>query len=135
MMKTLLKSAQVIAIIVLLSLNSCKQKEEQQDQQNFVPANKEELTAEELKTVHVDTSYKYEHRTGTSGDYGYNYDVSGYDNNGGEVTGNVSMEDKYGTGTITNSEGEEIEVDVEWIGKGELKATDQDGNEYELTVD
>ena len=133
-MKTLLKSLQVILIIVLLSLNSCKQKEEQQ-QQNFVPANTKDLTQEELKTVHTDTNYKYEHRTGTSGDYGYNYDVSGYDNNGGEVTGNVSMEDKYGRGTITNSEGEEVEVDVEWIGKGELKATDSDGNEYELTVD
>lgn len=134
MIKKLLKSIRVILIFALLSLNSCKQKE-QVRQQNFVPANAEDLTAEELKTVHADTNYKYEYRTGNSGDYGYNYDVSGYDHNGNEVTGNVSMEDKYGTGTLTNSEGDEINVDVEWIGKGELKATDEEGNEYELTVD
>ncbi|WP_291131009.1 hypothetical protein [Flavobacterium sp. UBA7682] len=124
----------IIVIFAILSTISCKQKEQEQ-RQDFVPANAEDLTAEELKTVHVDTSYKYEYRTGTSGDYDYNYDVSGYDDNGNEVTGNVSMEDKYGTGTITNADGEEVEVNVEWTGYGELKATDSDGNEYELTVD
>ncbi|RKS00569.1 hypothetical protein [Flavobacterium sp. 102] len=134
MMKKLLKSIRVILIIALLSLNSCREKE-QQPPQNFVPANAEDLTEEELKKVHTDTNYKYEYRTGTSGDYGYSYNVSGYDDNGNEVTGNVSMEDKYGTGTITNSDGEEVDINVEWIGYGELKATDQDGNEYELAVD
>lgn len=124
----------IIVIFAILSAISCKQKE-QERKQNFVPANTEDLTAEELKTVHTDTNYKYEYRTGTSGDYGYNYDVSGYDDIGNEVTGNVSMEDKYGTGTITNADGVEVEVNVEWIGKGELKATDDDGNEYQLTVD
>jgi len=124
----------IIVIFAILSAISCKQKE-QERKQNFVPANTEDLTAEELKTVHTDTNYKYEYRTGTSGDYAYNYDVSGYDDIGKEVTGNVSMEDKYGTGTITNADGVEVEVNVEWIGKGELKATDDDGNEYELTVD
>ncbi|WP_205959340.1 hypothetical protein [Flavobacterium rivulicola] len=134
MIKTIHNLTRVIIIIVLFTLFSCKQKEQEQ-RQGFVPANSEEFTDEELKTVHVDSSYKYEYRTGTSGDYGYNYDVSGYDANGDEVTGNVSMEDKYGTGTITNTDGEEIDVDVEWVDYGELKATDPDGNEYELTVD
>lgn len=134
MMKKIPKSIRVILVIALLSLNSCRQNE-QQPPQNFVPANAEDLTEAELKTVHTDTNYKYEYRTGTNGDYGYNYDVSGTDVNGNEVTGNVSMEDKYGTGTITNSDGEEVDINVEWIGYGELKATDQDGNEYELTVD
>ena len=134
MIKTILKPIPVIIIISILSLNSCKQKEKE-GQQNFVPTNVEDLTEEELEMVHVDTTNKYEYRTGTSGDYGYNYDVSGYDGNGDEVTGNVSMEDKYGTGSITNSNGEEIDVDVEWTGYGELKATDSDGNEYELAVD
>lgn len=133
MIKTIHKLTRVLIIIALFTLFSCKQKEQEQ-RQDFVPANAEELTKEELKTVPLDSNYKYEYRTGTSGDYGYNYDVSGYDANGNEVTGNVSMEDKYGTGTITNAEGDEIEVDVEWVDYGELKATDPDGNEYELTV-
>lgn len=133
-MKPLLKFLQIVLTVAMLSFNSCKQKEVQQEPQNFAPANTEDLTQDEIETLHVDSTYKYEYRTGTSGDYGYNYDVSGFDVDGNEVTGNVSMEDKYGTGTITNSEGEEVEVDVEWIGKGELRATDSDGNEYELTV-
>ena len=123
-----------LLLFVLLSLFGCKQKEASQPQ-TLLPKNTEHLTKEEINTIHIDTNYKYEYRTGTSGDYGYNYDVSGYDDSGNEVTGNVSMEDKYGTGYITKSEGEEVEVEVEWIGKGELKATDSDGNEYELTVD
>lgn len=121
-------------LLVLFSLLGCKQKEVSQPQ-NLIHENTEQLTEEEITTIHTDTAYKYEYRTGTSGDYGYNYDVSGYDYSGNAVTGNVSMEDKYGTGYITNSEGEEVEVEVEWIGKGELRATDSNGNEYELKVD
>ncbi|WP_217902852.1 hypothetical protein [Flavobacterium sp. J49] len=134
MKRTLLLSLQLFTIFNLLFLSACQQKE-QAPQQNFVPANVGELTEQELKRVHRDTSYKYEYRTGSSGDYGYNYDVSGDDIDGNNVTGNVSMEDKYGTGTITKSDGEVVEVEVEWIGYGKLKATDQEGNEYELTVD
>jgi hypothetical protein len=129
-----MKTNTSLLLFVLLSLLGCKQNEASQPQ-TLLPENTEQLTEEEINTIHSDTNYKYEYRTGTSGDYGYNYDVSGYDDSGNEVTGNVSMEDKYGTGTITNSDGEEVEVEVEWIGKGELRATDSDGNEYELTVD
>lgn len=122
--------------IMLLSLSlllGCQQKE--MPRQNELPDTTELLTEEEQSTTHTDTHYKYEYRTGNSGDYGYNYDVSGYDIEGNDVTGNISMEDKYGTGTITKSDGEEVAVEVEWVGYGELKATDSDGNEYELTVD
>jgi hypothetical protein len=134
-MKPLLKLLQIVLIVAILGFNGCKQKEVQHEQQNFAPSNKQDLTQDEIETLHVDSTYKYEYRTGSSGDYGYNYDVSGYEENGNDVNGNVSMEDKFGTGTIKNSEGEEVEVEVEWIGKGELRATDSDGNEYELTVD
>lgn len=129
-----MKTYTSLLLLLLLSLFGCSQKETSQTQ-NLLPENTEQLTKEEINTIHTDTNYKYEYRTGTSGDYGYNYDVSGYDDSGNEVTGNVSMEDKYGTGYITNSDGDEIDVEVEWTGYGELKATDSDGNEYELTVD
>ena len=128
-----LLSFPVIAIVLSLLWLSCKQKEQQPS--NFLPENTENLTQEEKQTLHTDTTYKYEYRTGTSGDYSYSYDVSGYDINGEEVSGNVYMEDKQGTGTLTISGGEEIEVAVEWIGNGELIASDDYGNEYELTVD
>jgi hypothetical protein len=129
-----MKTTTSLLLLLLLSLLGCKQKEDSQPQ-TLLPENTEKLTEEEINTIHTDTAYKYEYRTGTSGDYGYNYDVSGYDDSGNEITGNVSMEDKYGTGYITNSDGDEIDVEVEWTGYGELKATDSDGNEYELTVD
>lgn len=128
-----LLSFPLIAIMLSLLMLSCKQKEQQPN--NFLPKNTENLTKEEKQTLHTDTTHKYEYRTGTSGNYSYNYDVSGFDTNGEEVSGNVYMEDKLGTGTLTISGGEEIEVAVEWIGNGELLATDSQGNEYELTVD
>ena len=129
-----MKTTTSLLLLLLFSLLGCKQKETSQPQ-NLLPENTEKLTEEEINIIHTDTNYKYEYRTGTSGDYGYNYDVSGYDDSGNPVTGNVSMVDKYGTGYITNSDGDEIDVEVEWTGYGELKATDSDGNECELTGD
>jgi hypothetical protein len=84
---------------------------------------------------HTNSRYKYEHRTGTTGNYTYNYDVSGTDENGNSVSGNIDMKGKYGSGTITEEDGNEIEVEVEWVGSGQLTATDDDGNTYDLEVD
>ena len=86
-------------------------------------------------TYHTDSNYKYEYRTGTSGDYEYNYDVNGSDWDGNGVSGNVDMDGKYGSGTIEDENGNSVDVDVEWIGKGQLEATDGDGNTYDLEVD
>ncbi|WP_264520952.1 hypothetical protein [Flavobacterium sp. N1994] len=120
--------------ILLLFFVACKSNPENQPQeepQGFTPHS--EAVVEE--TYHTDTTYKYEHRTGTSGDYQYNYDVSGTNQDGDEVTGNVTMQDKYGEGILNDDDGNEIEVKVEWDGYGKLKATDNDGNEYELEAD
>jgi hypothetical protein len=124
-----LLSFPVIAIMLSLLMLSCKQKEQQPN--NFLPKNTENLTKEEKQTLDTDTTHKYQYRTGTSG----NYDVSGFDTKGKEVSGSVYMEDKQGAGILTISGGEEIEVAVEWTGNGELLATDNQGNLYELTVD
>lgn len=134
MKRVLYNISKFFAIIILLFSIACKQKEELQQQKN-IPSRATNLTKEELQTVHRDTNYKYKYRTGSSGDYTYNYNVSGFDDTGKEVTGYVTMEDKYGVGTIAYLDGIEIEVEVEWINNGLLKATDQDGNQYELTVD
>ena len=89
----------------------------------------------EAVTYHEDTTKEYEYRTGTSGDYTYNYNAYGFDNEGNEVSGNIAVNGKYGNGILTKTDGNEIEIDVEWIGYGKLLATDEDGNKYELTVD
>jgi hypothetical protein len=117
--------------LVLVVAISCKKKEEVQPD-NFIATPAVDINNKE--TIHTDTTYQYEYRSGESGNYEYNYDVSGTDDNGDEVSGNVSMNGRYGSGTITNSNGEEIEVETEWINKGVLNATDVDGKEYQLTV-
>ena len=81
-------------------------------------------------SYHVDDDYKYEHRTGSTGNYEYNYDVSG---DGAE--GNVDMQGKYGSGTITDENGDEKDVEVEWVDYGVMEATDEDGNTYTMEAD
>lgn len=93
------------------------------------------LDEEQKQTYITDSSYKYEYRTGTTGDYEYNYDVSGTDYNGNAVSGNVTMNGKYGIGTITTDDGTEVDLDIEWTGKGTLTGTDTDGNIYDLETE
>ena len=80
-------------------------------------------------------TYKYEYRTGSSGNYEYNYDVNGSDEDGNGVNGNIDMQGKYGSGTIQDEDGNEKTIAAEWTGKGQIEATDEDGNTYQLEVD
>lgn len=79
--------------------------------------------------------YKYEYRTGGSAGYEYNYDISGEDEYGNSVSGNIDIQGKYGSGYIEDEDGNEREIDVEWVDYGVLQGTDEDGNSYELEVD
>ncbi|MDR6969298.1 hypothetical protein J2X31_003328 [Flavobacterium arsenatis] len=92
-------------------------------------------TPAEQATLHTDTVYQYEFRTGESGSYKYNYDVIGTDASGNKITGNVSMQGKYGAGILLDKDGKEIEVTLEWVGHGELRAEDEVGNSWELVVE
>ena len=87
------------------------------------------------ESYHEDSNYKYEYRTGSSGSYEYNYDVEGTDSDGNSVRGNVNTSGKYGSGYIEDENGNEVEVETEWTDWGELEATDEDGNTYELGVE
>lgn len=78
---------------------------------------------------------KYNSRSGISGSYDYNYDISGEDENGNSVSGNVDIQGKEGGGTITDADGIEKSIDVEWVDYGVLEGTDEDGVSYELHVD
>ncbi len=84
---------------------------------------------------HTDSHYKYEYRTGTSGDYEYNYDINGTDQDGNSVAGNIDISGKYGSGTIQDEDGNEKSIDAEWVDYGVLEVTDEDGNTYEMEVD
>lgn len=136
------KTTLLAFLFVLTSLLGCKENktnyEDNNDSQVQGFVSTKDIEYEEPKddpTYHVDEEHKYEYRTGTSGDYDYNYDVVGHNDNGDEVSGNVTMNGKYGTGTITTPDGDEVEVDAEWIDYGKLKATDENGNEYELEAE
>ena len=84
--------------------------------------------------IENDAAYKYEYRAGVSGDYTYNYDISGQDFNGDLVEGNIDINGQYGDGSIIDSEGNTRLIDVEWINHGVLEVTDEDGNTYEMEV-
>ena len=93
-------------------------------------------TDTDIEEPHYDSSYQYEYRSGTSGNYTYNYDVAGEDiYNSSSVSGNLDMRGKYGDGYIIDKNGNEIQVDAEWTGYGEIEATDSGGNTYTLETE
>jgi len=92
-------------------------------------------TQSQNTTYHEDNEYKYEYRTGNSGSYDYNYDIEGYDELGNYVYGNVDISGKYGDGYIYNDSGDEIYIEVEWVGYGELEGYDENGGYYELEAE
>lgn len=113
-------------------LYSCK-KEQKSEAKNLY--NSEGTAGSIGSTYHTDSDYKYEYRTGTTGNYEYNYDVTGEDADGNEISGNVDMNGKYGSGYITDDNGNEKEVEVEWVDYGRMEATDEDGNTYEMEAE
>lgn len=126
-------SKHFLLLISILFFN-CR-KNEKIETDSFISTPTKNISINDTISYHKDTTYKYEYRTGSSGDYGYNYDVTGYDKSNEKITGNVTMNGKYGTGYFSNIEGEKITITVEWVGYGVLKAIDDEGNEYDLTVD
>lgn len=129
-MKTITKTILLsFALLLLNCKESSKEKKNETSIQNAVS------TIEDTSNYHIDTTYQYENRTGTSGNYKYNYDVIGFDSNGNEVTGNISIEGKEGIGYLFDTNQNKIKVIVEWTGHGKLKAIDNDNNQYELEVE
>ncbi len=96
---------------------------------------RESTTPLDAINYHTDTTYQYENRTGTSGQYKYNYDVKGFDSKGNAVTGNISIQGKEGIGYLFDTNQNKIKVTVEWTGHGKLKAMDNHNNQYELEVE
>lgn len=126
----------------LLSIVSCKKADAPPPQkinsfykEVITSDDRKVITHDEAKTYHVDKKHQYEYRTGNSGHYEYNYDVSGVNIKGDSVFGNINVEGKYGAGILTNSTNQEIDIKAEWVDYGKLKGTDKDGNQYDLEVD
>ncbi|WP_439582431.1 hypothetical protein [Dyadobacter bucti] len=83
----------------------------------------------------IGNGHKYNSRRGSSGSYEYNYDIFGEDEDGNSISGNIDIEGKYGTGYVTDENGNEKSIEVEWIDYGVLEGTDEDGVSYKLRVD
>lgn len=77
-----------------------------------------------------DHAYEYKYGPGQ-----YNYDVSGYDEGGDYVHGNVDTDDGDVEGYIVNEEGEEVYFYGEFVDRGEIEGYDEDGNFVSLEVD
>jgi hypothetical protein len=103
-------------------------------EQVIKPDDIETITHEEAVTFHKDTKYQYEYRTGISGKYEYNYDVTGLDQNGNTVFGNINTSGKKGAGILTNTNGQQIIIFTEWISYGKLKAVDEQNFVYQLEI-
>ena len=131
MKKTLPFLITLLASIILFT--NCSKKETASPQK-LLPESAEEIVIDSVTNHHEDTTYQYEYRTGESGDYQYNYDVIATDADGNELEGNINVEGKYGKGTLTDIEDNEIEILTEWIGYGKLLGKDDNGNEYEIVV-
>lgn len=123
----------VMYLLVIITLISCSSNKNENSRTSGRSNNED--GSDVNRTYHTDSRYKYEYRTGTSGNYEYNYDVNGMDENGNYVSGNVSMNGKYGDGFIETDDGDQIDIDAEWVGSGEIEAIDGDGKTYELEVD
>jgi len=96
--------------------------------------NYNEVNSHYNDNYHADPDYKYEYRTGDPGDYEYNYDIYGSDENGNSAYGNIDISGKYGSGYIEDEDGNEKYIDVEWVDYGILEGVDEDGNTYEFEV-
>lgn len=129
-MKTVTKTILLSFVLVLLN---CK--ENSIEKKNEISIQNAVSTIEDTSNYHIDTTYQYENRTGTSGNYKYNYDVIGFDSKGNEVNGNISIEGKEGIGYLFDTNQNKIKVIVEWTGHGKLKAIDNHNNLYELEVE
>jgi hypothetical protein len=134
-----MKKNLLLSALLLFTLNSCKKEQQQttpeaEPKPFYAPSTVlEEPTAE--PTYREDTTTQYEYRVGESGNYTYNYDVVGEDQNGNKVSGNITIKDKYGNGTLTNQKGNTFPVTAEWIGYGKLLAKDKKDNEYLLQAE
>jgi hypothetical protein len=118
-------------------VTSCKKEQPKIQTQTFykeviTPDDIKTITPEEAKTYHKDLKYQYEYRTGTSGNYEYNYEINGLDQEGDSVLGTINIKGKYGAGTIINKDKKNIDIQVEWVDHGKLKGTDEVGNNYQL---
>lgn len=132
-MKKLIMLAAMIFVIWM-----CSRKKETQDvpsTQSVYNVVSDNDADESTQEYHTEPQYKYEYRTGSTGNYEYNYDVTGTDQDGNEISGNIDISGKYGTGAIEDADGNKKEIDVEWVDYGVLEATDEDGNTYEMEVE
>lgn len=129
----------IVFYLLLLLLINCKKNpnivvsKKAPFKENF--ALKDSAIQPEVINYHTDTAYQYENRTGTSGQYKYNYDVLGFDSKGNAVIGNISIKGKEGIGYLFDANQNKIKVIVEWTGYGTLKAMDSHNNQYELEVE
>lgn len=67
--------------------------------------------------------------------FAYEYDVSGNNDSGNYIYGNVEVDQSGGDGYIYQDDGEEKHIEVEWTEYGELAGYDEDGTYYEFEVE
>lgn len=121
-------------------LTSCKKEQPKIQPQTFLkevitPDDIKTITPEEAKTYHKDLKHKYEYRTGTYGNYEYNYEVKGINQEGDSVKAIINIKGKYGAGKIVNKDKSSADIYVEWVDYGKLEGHDNEDNVYYLKAE
>lgn len=119
-------------LFLLLALSGCKSNVSKYESQgnkieSIVNNRNSNISPNYHNTIR---NHNYRHSSETK-----DYDVSGYDDEGNYVYGEVEMDDKYGYGYVYDENGNDIYLDVEWQGKDELEGTDENGITYNLETD
>lgn len=115
---------------ITLCFISCKN-------ENYNPEKEiEKITAKTITHTKKDSTpsnelYYYSKTNNTK----YNHKITGKDNNGKNVKGEINLEGEIGIGVIKKEDDDEIEIISEQIDSERIIATDINGFRYKLKID
>lgn len=135
----------LLGFVLLMIISACGKNDHQQRQRYYLETDEISESNEnpdaidaanilnklpESNNYHTDTQYKYEYRTGYSGDYTYNYDME--DTSDSSITANCTMSGKYGSCEIEDGNGDTLVGEAEWVSYDLMQVTDENGAVYEM---
>ncbi|WP_418263195.1 hypothetical protein [Flavobacterium faecale] len=96
---------------------------------------KEEKTDEKVAFHHRLNNIQIENYSFRNTEFKYDHEVTGVDEKGNDIRGNINIEGEHGEGKLYNVlDKPEINIVIESNENGKLIATDADGNKFYLQI-